>query len=180
MQKIWAKPFKPVIINHMYQACYKYNQMLGPHKYLGKIYVNWLFKLTNWVLISLDIIFSRIEWQSISIFFIFSWKTRFELIWKVVWLSHISVIWVTFPNWNSLSNYLSQISSQVAEVITLYSASALDFTATFCFLLFRDIKLSPTETQYPKVNLLLEGDNRRSCPNGIWITYNFSMIIVSI
>jgi len=53
---------------------------------------------------------------------------------------------------------LSQTSSQAAEAIVLYSASALDLATTRCFLLFHEIKLPPMETQYPDVDLLSEGD----------------------
>ena len=41
---------------------------------------------------------------------VLSWKIRLELIWRATWLSHTSVIWVTSPNCNSLSNCLSQPS----------------------------------------------------------------------
>jgi len=57
---------------------------------------------------------------------VISWKARFELIWRATSLSHVSVIWVVFPNCNFLSKCLSQISSQVFEAITLYSALAID------------------------------------------------------
>ena len=63
---------------------------------------------------------------------------------------------MTSPYCNSSSNCLSQISSQVAEAIALYSASALDLATTFCFLLFQEIKLSPIETQYSEVDILLD------------------------
>jgi len=46
----------------------------------------------------------------------------------------------------------------VIETITLYYASPLDLTTTFCFLLFQEIKLSPIQTQYPKVDLLSKGE----------------------
>jgi len=49
---------------------------------------------------------------------------------------------MTSPNCNTLSNFLSQISSHVVEAIVLYYASALDFATTFCFLLLQEIKLS--------------------------------------
>ena len=51
---------------------------------------------------------------------------------------------------------MSQISSQTAKVMALYSA--LDLATTCCFLLFQDIKLPPIETQYPEVDLLSDGD----------------------
>jgi len=73
-----------------------------------------------------------------------------------------SVIWVTSPNCNSLSNCLSQTSSQAVEAIALYSASTLDLTTTLCFLLFHEIKLPPMETQYLDVDLLSEGDPAES------------------
>jgi len=66
---------------------------------------------------------------------------------------------LTSPNFNSLSNYLSQISSQVVEAITLYFATELNLATTFCFLLFQEIKLSPIKTQYPEVELLSDGDH---------------------
>jgi len=69
---------------------------------------------------------------------------------------------VTSTNCNSLSNYLSQISSQIAEAITLYYVSALDLATTLCFLLFQEIKLSPMETQYPEVDLLSDRDTTQS------------------
>jgi len=56
-----------------------------------------------------------------------------------------------------LSNYLSQTSSQVAEAMILYSASA-HLATTLCFLLFQEIKLPPMEIQYPDVDFLSEGD----------------------
>jgi len=123
---------------------------------------NWSLELTNLVLMSPDTIFSRMKWQSISMCLVLSWKTRLELIWRAAWLSHISVIGLTSPNCNSLSNCLSQTSSQVAEAMTLYSAFGLDFATTFCFLLFQEIKLPPMETQYLDVGLLSEGDPTQS------------------
>ncbi|BAU03137.1 hypothetical protein VIGAN_UM017800, partial [Vigna angularis var. angularis] len=69
---------------------------------------------------------------------------------------------VTSPNFNSLSNCLSHTSSQVADAIALYSASALDLATTLCFLLFQDIRLPPIETQYPEVDLLSEGEPTQS------------------
>ena len=53
------------------------------------------------------------------------------------------------------------MSSHIAKAITRYSASALDLTTTFCFLLFQDIKLPPIKTQYPKVERL-SGVNQAS------------------
>jgi len=41
------------------------------------------------------------------------------------------------------------MSSQVTNVIALYFAFAFDLATTFCFLLFHDIKVPPTRTQYP-------------------------------
>jgi len=69
---------------------------------------------------------------------------------------------VASPNYNYLSKCLSQISSQVAEAITLYSASALDLATTCCFLLFQEIKLSPKRTQDAKVYLLSGKDHAQS------------------
>jgi len=100
-----------------------------------------------------ETIFSRMKWRSISMCLVLLWKTGLELIWSVVWLSHICVIWVTSPNCNSLNNCLSQTSSKVVEAIVLYYAFALDLATTLCFLLFQEIKLSPMETQYAKVEL---------------------------
>ena len=57
---------------------------------------------------------------------------------------------------------MSQISSQAAKAMALYSASALDLATTCCFLLFQDIKLPPIETQYPEVDLLSDGDPAQS------------------
>ena len=51
-----------------------------------------------------------------------------------------------------------ELFSHETNAIALYYAFALDFTSTFCFLLFHDIKLPPTRTQYPKVERLLLGD----------------------
>jgi len=42
----------------------------------------------------------------------------------------------------------------VANVISLYFASGLDLATTFLFLLFHDIKLPPTRTQYLEVEFL--------------------------
>ena len=50
------------------------------------------------------------------------------------------------------------MSSQVATVIALYSASALDLATTFCFLLFHETRFPPTDTQYPEVERLSMGD----------------------
>jgi len=133
-----------------------------PHKDLVKIFVNWSFKLTNLVLMSLDTICSQMKWQSISMCLVLSWKTGLELIWSASWLSHISVIWMTSPNCNSWNNFLSQTSSQVAEDIALYSASVLDLATTLCFLPFQEIKLPLIETQYPEVDLLSERDSTQS------------------
>jgi len=69
---------------------------------------------------------------------------------------------VVSPNCNFLSKCLSQISSQVAEAITLYFASTLDLATTCCFLLFQEIKLSPIRTQYPEVDILSDGDPAQS------------------
>jgi len=41
-----------------------------------------------------------------------------------------------------------------AKVIVLYSAFAFDLATIFYFLLFQDIKLPPTRTQFPKVEYL--------------------------
>jgi len=38
------------------------------------------------------------------------------------------------------------MSSQVTNVVVLYSASVLDLVVTFCVLLIHDIKLSLTRT----------------------------------
>ena len=65
-----------------------------------------------------------------------------ETIWRATWLSQMRDICVTSPNLNSIC-CLSQISSQVAETITLYSASTLNLATTFNVLLFQDIKLLP-------------------------------------
>ena len=44
---------------------------------------------------------------------------------------------------DSLNNCLSQINSQMVEIIVLYFVSALDLITTLCFLiLFQEIKLS--------------------------------------
>jgi len=83
-------------------------------------------------------------------------KDKIRIVWRATWLSHISVIWVTFPNCNSLSNWLSRTSLQVTEAISLYSASALDLATTFCFFLFQEIKLPSMETQYAEVDILIE------------------------
>jgi len=52
------------------------------------------------------------------------------------------------------------MSSQLANVIALYFAFAA--ARRFCFLLYHDIKLSQTRTQYPKVQLLKLGDPAQS------------------
>lgn len=70
----------------------------------------------------------------------------------------MSVICETYANLNSLSNCLNHTSSQVVVAIAWYFASALDFATTFFFLLFHEIKLSQTKTQYPEVDLLSKGE----------------------
>jgi len=47
---------------------------------------------------------------------------------------------------------------QVPNAINLYLAYAFDLTIIFCFLLFPNIKLPPTTTQYWEVKRLLLGD----------------------
>ena len=127
-----------------------------------KISANWSLELTNLVLMSPDIIFTRMKWQSISMYLFLSWKTALELIWRAAWLSHISVIWLTSPNCNSFNNYLSQTSSQVTKAMALYFAYALDLVTILCFLLFQEIKLPPMETQYSDVDLLSARDPAQS------------------
>jgi len=134
-------------------------------KCLVEISTSWSFELTESVLISLDTIFSRIKWQSISICLVLSWKTRFELIWRAIWLS--SVIWMTSPNYNSLSNYLSQISLQVIEAVILYSTFTLDPAVTFLFLtLSRDQIITNGDTISGS-----ESPIKRCCQINIWMTY---------
>ena len=54
------------------------------------------------------------------------------------------------------------MSSNVANVIARYLASALDLATTSCFLLFQDIKLPPMNTQYPHVERLAVGESAQS------------------
>ncbi|XP_061353049.1 uncharacterized protein LOC133297846 [Gastrolobium bilobum] len=66
------------------------------------------------------------------------------------------------PNLSSFSSCFNQMSSQVAVAMERYSASALDLATTLCFLLLQEIKLSPTNTQYPEVDLLSIGEPAQS------------------
>jgi len=44
------------------------------------------------------------------------------------------------------------MSSEVTNATTLYSTSVLNLATTLCSLLFHDIKLPPTSTQYAEVD----------------------------
>jgi len=54
------------------------------------------------------------------------------------------------------------MSSRVTNVIILYYDSTFDLVTIFCFLLFHDIKLLPTKTQYLELECLLFGDPTKS------------------
>ena len=54
----------------------------------------------------------------------------------------------------SLSSVLSQVTSQLAKAIALYSASALDLATTFCFFVFQETGEFPNIIQNPEVDLL--------------------------
>ena len=102
-----------------------------------------------------DCTFSRTKWQSISMCFVRSWNTRFAAIWRAAWLSQQRIAGFEWLTPSSFSNERSQVSSQVAFAIDLYSASADDLETVCCFFDFQEIKESPRNTQKPLTDLLL-------------------------
>ena len=54
------------------------------------------------------------------------------------------------------------VTSQHAIVMALYSASAVDLATTDCFLVFQEMGESPSNTQYPEVDLRVVGQLAQS------------------
>ena len=119
---------------------------LGSRSDLVKISASRSLEFINEVVISPEMIFSRMKWQSISICLVRSWETGLEVMCKTAWLSQMSFIEPTLQNFNSWNSCLNHISSHVVRVIAQYFASAFDLTITFCFLLFYEMRLLPIRT----------------------------------
>lgn len=86
--------------------------------------------------------------------FIRSWNTGLEAMWTAAWLSHYNLVDSKFLKPTSSNSYRTHRTSHTPCVIARYSDLALDPKTTTCFLLLHDIRLSPTKTQYPVVDLL--------------------------
>ena len=123
--RLWNKFFALIRRVQKFGSMPNYYIPMILNVFMEYVKISFMLLLRN-VFMSPDVIFFQTKWQSISICLILSWKMEFELIWRVAWLSYMSIILVTSPNCNSFSNCLSQISSQAAKVMTLYSASPLD------------------------------------------------------
>lgn len=92
------------------------------------------------VVISPEKTLSLTKSQSISIHLVLAWKTRLDAKCSVASLSHISFNTLTSPNFSCRSICLNHVSSQVDAAIIWYSASALDLSTMFYFLIRNEIK----------------------------------------
>lgn len=94
-------------------------------------------------LYSLSFTFSLIEWQSISMCFVRSWKIGFAVIWIATLLSHNIWTGSFTANLSSLNRPFNHTISAAVEAILLNSTSAELLPTLSYFFEFQDIKASP-------------------------------------
>ena len=128
------------------------------HKVLVNILAIWTLVETYGIAIIPSSTFSRVIWQSTSIYLVYSWNTGLEAMWIATWLSQCIVIGNFITNFNSSSKCLIDIRSHDVCAMTLYLASALDLATTVCFFLFQVIKFPPGKAQCSVVDFLSDGD----------------------
>ena len=87
---------------------------------------NWQWVLTWFSLITFSKTLSLTTWQSISICFVFSWKTGLELMCNAAYLSQNSRASLSCFTPISLRKYKIHTISHVATTMDLYSVSAKD------------------------------------------------------
>lgn len=95
-----------------------------------------------------------------SICLVFSWSTGLAAIAMAVSLSHFKIVGGIDFKPRSLSRVLSHVTSQVVNVMDLYSAE--DLATTDCFFAFQDTSESRRKMQYPDVDLLVVGQLAQS------------------
>ena len=79
------------------------------------------------------------EWQSTSICFVCSWKTRLVTIWIALVLSAWRGVEWSWGKPSSPNNPRSQVISEQVEDIAWYSDSVEDLETLSCFLLFQEM-----------------------------------------
>ena len=84
-----------------------------------------------------SITLSLVKWQSNSICFVRSWKTGFLAICRALWFWQCNVTGFHLSTPISSKSLMSQVTSDAALAIALYSASAEDLETVCCFLLFQ-------------------------------------------